>query len=265
MKICLAKKDVTTYKLKLKKMLTCVSKFGKSKNNDDLMYLYHYISKSDGSVHPVFFIDQEVNPWGEEFYPAKLAMTGTDFPKDIELFSSKSKENLEKYHISKSMNINIALFRKETIDKLSEVSYDSETFEFGFPCIMQSNTDSFYVDILKESKSVTEILKYVSQMKVISDENVLRSMHEGLISETTFDLKSEHGTILKILYSICPLKLNRFEYCRRIDVSEREMTSTVYCRQFVDMIVIHNFYKYIDIWSLEGDINDRIRGENAVS
>ena len=253
----LDKKSVSKYKSILKKMLTCISKFGSSKEKDDVVWLYHYIDKTTKEIHPVIFMYQVENPWGNEFYPARLFMVGTDFPPDINIFNTK--QNHVKYHITKSALIYVSDFKKEFIDKLKELSIeltDDGYYTVSIPSIVYSvDYSESYVDVLANKsddvKFVTSKLE-LSKFTVIDNEAELRYIHSKMADETQFNItaRSENSKPLQLFYSIYPMKMNKFEYIRKFKISDNNVISIVYCKQTIENIIIHNFYKYADVWNL---------------
>ena len=251
----LDKKSVSRYKSILKKMLTCISKFGSSKEKDDVIRLYHFIDRRTKEIHPVIFLYQAENPWGDTFYPSRLFIVGTDFPIDIDIFNTKI--NVLKYYITQSSLINVSDFKKEVIDKLKELSIiidDNEGCSLSLPAISYSKDVEAYVDYLAiKSEDIRQIIKSPKALyNTVDDEAELRNIHSLVSDETQCSItaKSHNSKPLQMFYSIFPLKMDKFEYVRRLKVSDNDVTSIVYCKQTIGNVVIHNFYKYADIWNL---------------
>ena len=252
MKIQLNKKDVSRYKLLLKKMLTCVSKFGISKEKDDTVWLYHYIRKTDRVIFPVVFLFHEKNPWGDEYYPSRLFITCNDIPDDINVFDTSS--NNEDYFITLSYSINVSKFRKEVIDCMKELSLTVNTdgsVDVDVDFISSSSDTDNYVDKVLDYKSIASVVKSTKPFSSIDDVDKLSHMHDKLVEETQVSIDTDNGNILKLFFPISPLKLYRFDYKRIMNVHDNNVISTVYCKQYLDNVIINNFYRYIDIWNLK--------------
>lgn len=249
-KIEFDKKTISTYKSIVKKMFICVSKFGTSKEKDDTVYLYHYIDKNN-QIYPVLVLNQDKNPWGDIYYPANLFIVEENFPTDIDLFNTNSNEE---YIITDSVELNISNFKKDVKDiKELYLETASKSRLLNIPGIISSTRDinKGYVDKFKNIPSLDKVIWYdKDKFNNVSDENTLRYIHTSLNEETHCSIHTgDKKKLLKIFFSIAPLKMDKFEYVRYIKVVDNDVTSTVYCKQTVNGVVIHNFYKYVDIWS----------------
>jgi len=244
------KKGVVRYKSILKKMLTTVSKFGSSKEKDDVVRLYHFIDENK-NIHPVLFLFQDVNPWGSEFYPSKLFIVATDFPTDIDIFNTFKN----KYTITKSMMINVASVKKH-IDTLKNLSivYKEDGCHIDIPHISMNDEVDHYVDMLTiKSVDIKHIVKCKNSY-IVTDKDYLEQVYATLLDETTVNITSTNGSVLRLFYSIFPIKMDMLEYSigrRIIYVSGNhgninEVTNVVYSKQRIGDIVINNFYKYVD-------------------
>lgn len=248
------KKDFTIYKNILKKMLMCTSKFGLSKNKDDIVNIYHYIDEKNRQLYPVLLLSQDKNPWGDIFYPSTLFINGINFPEDIDIFNTDKNKN---YLITDSVSVNLSNFKKDLNDlKDVELIKDDKGCYINFPNILNKFKDrkKHYVDTFKykDTINVIKLLKYNSNtMNVITDNSILEQIHSNMSENTKYTLKiNDEGNVLKIFFSIAPLKMDRLDYIRYLHINDNEVTSTVYLKQYIKNIVINNFYKYIDIWSL---------------
>lgn len=248
----LDKRALTRYKSIVRKMLTSISKFGSSKEKDDIVKLYHFIDRNH-IIHPVIFIYQDVNPWGSAFYPSKMFIVGSDFPADINIF--KTKSNLSNYKVTLSAEINVSEFKKE-IDSMKEISiiYTEEGCMLDFPVLSHTGDIDGYVDyMIIKSEDINQLVNSKNlQFNMISDEAELRNIHVKVSEDTQCSIiaASPKSKPLQMFYSIFPIKMDRFEYARRLKVYDNDVTSIVYCKQYIGNIIIHNFYKYVDIWNL---------------
>jgi hypothetical protein len=109
-----------------------------------------------------------------------------------------------------------------------------------------------YVDVLKSYKSLTKLVETpITSFKIISDENILRAIHSKVSEDSTYDIINfDKTSSLKLFSSVFPLKVDRLEYIKLLTIDNNDVTSTVWCKQVIDCIVINNFYRYIDIWNL---------------
>lgn len=249
--IILDKKIVSLYKNILKRMLVSVTKFGSSKRKDDLVYLYHYINK-DNDIFPVLLLNQTKSPWGDEFYPANLFIVGNNFPKDINIFDTDSNKN---YRITDSVKINIAEFKKSLSDiKDLSINYIGNRLMISLPDIVSNTNDRNigYVDKFKNMNSISKVLS-ISEDKfnIITDDVILKSIHAEICEKTQCSIQTtDKGNVLKLFFSVAPIKMDRLDYIRMLSISDNDITSQVYCKQYISNIVIHNFYRYVDIWNI---------------
>ena len=245
------KKVLVKYKNTLKKIMTTITKFGSDKKEKNLVNIYNYIS-STGDIHPVVFVIHEINPWGEEFHPTRMFFTGVDFPEDINIFKTKSNIG---YRITSSSSIDVDEFKKETIDSLKEMRIitTNDGCKLDYKVLSRTNNIDNYVDVFATKSKSIENLTLVpkSKFNVISDANELRNIHSMMVDNTQFTI-NHNGKPLQMFYSVFPIKMDKLEYARLLEVYDNDVTSSVYSKQFVSNIIIHNFYKYIDVWNLLG-------------
>lgn len=248
-----SKKVFVKYKSILKKILINVTKFGSSKEKDDVAYIYNYID-NDNDIHPIVFINYDENPWGNEFSPVKVFFTGSDFPSDINIFKTGSNPD---YKVTLSGKINISDFKKNIIEKIKELKIIKENDEYK----LDYNVISFgkvYVDILvNKHKDINELSKVnISKFNIIDNDTELLNIHSRLMDETQITINHDNKPI-QMFYSIFPIKMDKLEYARIMKVHDNEVTSTVYCKEYIGNIIIHNFYKYIDFWNLTGKVGNK--------
>lgn len=246
----LNKRSLVLYKSAVKKMLTSITKFGTGDGCD--VYLYNYISKDLVNIYPVLILNQEINPWNSSFYPSNLFITDISFPENINIFKTDSNSD---YYITPSIRIDVCLFKKYFSDiKELEINQIENGYEINFTDFIDKTTDRDigYVDKFYKKDSLKKVIEYPrDKFNIINDIDVLKTIHSEVSSETVSTIyTTDKGNILKIFYSVAPLLMDKLEYIRLLNVSDNEVTSTVYMKQTVSNIVIHNFYKFVDIWNL---------------
>ena len=259
----LDKKSLSIYKSFVKKMLICISKVGGSnKEKDDIAFIYHYINKQSNNIYPVILINQSLSPRGDNYYPAKFFIVDNTFPKDINIFNTDS--NSDKYNISSSAEINISEFKKILPDiKELIIETNEKGIDIIVPGVISRTNDRNigYVDALSKISSLSKIIKTPrDNFHKIENDAILNFIHSTVIEDTCCSINiNSTGNILKLFFTVVPIKMDKLEYFRLLNFKDSEVTSTVYLKQFIGDIVLHNFYRYIDIWSKLNSLLKRMK------
>jgi len=245
----LDKKMNVFYKNTLNQILSYVIKFGSS--DETMVYLYNYIDKQTNTVYPVIILNQLNNPWSDNFYPINLFITSEELI-DIDIYNSDKND---KYYITTSSIINPKEVKKILKDKSVIIEFEIVDNNFiikNIP-VLDSTTDRNigYVDKFNNIKSLTKLISSnIDNFTTLSD-NMMEIIYSELLQNTTTSIITKNSnTVLKLFYSLIPFMPDRMKYLRLINICDNEVTSTVYLLQYAKSIVIHNFYKYIDIWSI---------------
>lgn len=246
----LEKKNNVTYKSTLNQMLSYIIKFGVGEGT--LVYLYNYIDKKTNYTYPVTILNQLVNPWDSNFYPINLFITSDEL-QNINIFNSDSNSD---YLISSSSLIDPKEVKNSLKDKNSIIEFTKNEISGVFdikniPVIGVNTTDRSvgFVDKFTKLKSLNNMLDVdVDNFTSIPDETISALCLE-LMDKTTATIDINKKVILKLFYSLVPFNPDKMKYLQMLNVSKNEVTSTVYLLQYVKSLVIHNFYKYVDIWS----------------
>lgn len=249
-KMNLTGKKLTEIKSILKKMLTVVNKYGKSKDGIDTISVYYYYNDED--VFPVLVNYQDINPWGPEFHPSKIFIVGENFPKTINLFTDSHSG----YKVSKSYRYLTSTFR-ETFNTLKTFTYDGDhILEFKDNVIDGSIGDTvsskFYtIDSVKNIvNNITPNTKWMS-----SDKQSCEKIYSDLTEMSQIILDEFN---IRLYSSIYPIKFDEIFYMKSTLTSNLDKSTTVYAKQCVSPIVVHNFYRYVEI-----DENIKIDDESS--
>jgi len=238
-KMNLTGKKLTELKAILKKMLTVVNKYGKSKDGIDTISVYYYYN--DEEIYPVLISYQDINPWGPEFHPSKIFIVGQNFPKSINVFSKNNSD----FKVSTSYRYLTSTFR-ETFNTLKTFTYDGDCIEEFKDNIIDNSTgdyvsDKFYsIDSVKNIvNNITESTKWAHSGKESCERiySELTEMSQIILDEFNIRLYS----------SIYPIKFDEIFYMKSTLTSNLDKSTTVYAKQCVSPIVVHNFYRYVEI------------------
>ena len=257
------KKNITTYKSELKRMLVAISKYGTGKDSQDIVWLYHFINKETMDIYPILILNQDISPWGNMYYPIKLIMTSSSLPSNIDIYNTES--NCEKYIITDSFKISVSYYKKLVPDIVSLDNILSNNISDVLDKSRDFNTN--YGDVFRLNKNIMKVIESSKdKFKTVDDKSIMDTIHSELSENTHCNVTTnidnvqigiEKTNVLKLFYSISPLKLDKLDYFRLLTINNNEITSTVYLKQYSNNLILHTFYKYIDIWSLIPEIQSK--------
>lgn len=255
----LEKKNLIYYKNTVKQMITYISKFGTGEGTT--IYLYHFIDKITNFVYPIMILNQEKNPWNENFYPSNLFIIGIDNP-NIDYYNSDNNKN---YHISASSIIDFSEFRKKIKESSLIIEFElKDTIYYLKDMPIIENTidrNIGYIDKFKQFKSIKKLISLNDDKFTEIDSESIKLIHSELVEKTNSLIKTDKDeTFLRLYYSIIPFLPDKLKYSRYIDIHENDIISVVYLKIFINSIIINNFYKYIDIDNFS-KLNEKIKGK----
>ncbi len=234
-------------------MMVTASKFGMDKEKETTVETYSFYNEFTSEVYPVILIDQEVNPWGALFYPSRLFILPLGFPKEFDLFNTaKILEDNIGWKVTSSQKINLASCKKE-ITKVKDLAIEDGCI--NIPSVISTTTDYSvgYIDKLKGNEHVSKLFNKEGELynwTIVDEIARLELIHESITLNTQCDVNG-----VKLFHSNCPMKMDRLEYIKRLERLGGESTSIVYVKYDAGIVQIHNFYRYVDIWS--GDENGK--------
>jgi len=245
----LDKKAVSTYKTTLKSMITVISKYGITGNNNEHgVILYHCIT--DTTIHPIIIINQKVSPWGDDIIPTTAFITSLYIPTDFDL-----DKGGDKYRIGKKYRCNYP-FMKELVDELKptsiiEVSDDNDISLFSKAVLSDDKKFSEHY-----SESVRELMSLSKKhgFKSISDEASIDGIIRKLLTDSSYTVENkEENMCIRLFASLIPMKFDRLDYIRHLHIFDKNITSKVYLKYYVKELQVGVFYQYLDV--LEYDLS----------
>lgn len=241
------KKSLISYKNNIKQMLIYVTKYGYGKGST--VYLYHYINKIDFSIYPVIILNQNINSFSESFHPSNLFIVNNNFPENIKIFDTDI--NNENYYITSSFVLNVPEFKKK-IKEIKEIEFNIENNDFilkDIPIIDNTNDKKIgYVDKFKLLKSLNKLISYNDKKFIVVPEELLKNIYINMSENTYVNIHNDKTKIaLKLFYSTVPFMFNGLKYTRNFHIYDNDITSTVYLKIYVKSLIIHNFYRYVDV------------------
>jgi hypothetical protein len=245
----LDKKAVTTYKNTLKSMITVVSKYGITGNNSGhSVVLYHCIG--DKTIHPIIIINQNVSPWGDDIIPIKGFVTPISLPTDFDLDNGG-----DKYKIGKKYICNYPLL-KEIVDELKATSVIEIDDENNVSIFSKANTDEEKKFSAYYSESVRELMTLSKRhgFKTISDEASVDGIITRLLLDSAYTVENKEANMcIRLFSSLIPMKFDRLDYIRHLNILDTNVTSKVYLKYYVKDLQVGVFYQYLDV--LEYDLS----------
>ena len=240
------RRALSKYKTSLGKMLIAATKFGISKEKDTTAWLSHYVKGED--IYPVVTINQTTSPWGMRYTPAKLYITPLDIPIDIDVFG----ENKE-YTRTDAAEININEFKK-ALKLVKELSMDDN--RISIPEVIQYSKEVGYPEDLKEIESIKSLIEIPTTLSdhsvVIDDEETINKIRADLAKNALTELTCSNSGKIRLFYMNAPLKMDSLYVNKYTSISDEEIATAVHVQQNIGPIIVNNFYKYIDIWNMEG-------------
>lgn len=239
------KKILSIYKDFLTKSLIIISKYGPGKDKEDILYMYNIIDESN-MIYPIIMVNDNHNSLGDDLYPNKFFMVPNYLPKDIDIYHIDTT----KYKVTNTIKVCVSTLKKDIVPSIKNLSIIIEDDKYSLDIPDVEDIGYINVNMYSDIKSISSIIK-CKNFTTINDKNQLTDIHANLLDSSYCSVHSDNGNYdIKLFFNIAPIKMDLFEFCRRLDIIDNEITSTIYCKVHTGNIIIHNFYKYIDIWSI---------------
>jgi len=250
------KKAVSAYKNTLKSMITIIQKYGVTAvHTECTATLYHYIKGEE--IFPIMLVDQIVSPWSNEINPAKLFISGVNFPSDVDLTSEKPG------NLSKSYICGYSVFKEhvENLKSTSSVSINGDEIDWWADIDGKVGPEFTAFKLYKPMKLVIDLARE-SGFRSIVDESSINKIVSELSVNSTFMIEAD-DLKLNLFTSVLPVPFERLDYAKHNQVTETDIVSSVYLRYYVKDLIVSTFYKYLDI--LEYDTKTKKENENDTS
>ena len=248
------RKAISKYKLVLGKMLIAASKYGINKERTTTVHISHYVV--DSNIYPIVLINQKENPWGMRYTPAKLYMQPLDLPDNIDVFSEELPNDVV---LTKSYEVNLTEFKK-TLKELKELTLDGT--ELSLPLTLGASTTDGYPRDLLNIASINRLIdapttKSDKYSVVVDDVDKITKLRDKLTADTVTTVDTPGGTSIKLFYMNAPIVPEKITLLKYTVIHDTEIITTVQCILDTPVIRITSYYKYLDIWSIEGEGYDK--------